>query len=615
MIRVNPRVNLSATVFPEYRQPLPVLQPVATVAPGTDRLVRAPQPYPVRFGKIPDIAGPIPPNSVVILVPGMFSPASSMQPLADYLKPKGHSVHILESPYNIKADSAVASTDWLTHNIDRIRLAEASTHYVTLRTKLASIPAEERLDYMRKALKLADNPLGQAAAKSVLGLMFTKSSNYTEDTDFTRIIQTLRKSREAQGGVLPHETTRKQLYSLTAIARKQLRQDLAPAFFKPANGADANAQNLAMEKTIDHVMDEMAPRVVLVGHSMGGFVSMLTLFEQMRDTSMVIGLAAPGENGTHAIPMALATLKRLPISLQQRGRQIVDWLGPAMKHMQEGSPETMKLKANHQPFNTTILAVGMPEDYDGLVGERNFKMNDALPGRLNAVVTPRPANMVALVSQNLNSLHQLILKAPPYSWVANLFGNSSDFFKGVAYHCGLLQYQNKYWQQDGDILRSIMEAPRNAEGKPDYQKGKPDYPAAVAQIRRAIDLNNAESSRMHMLNVLLDNLKDAKQEQSAEAYEQMLTGYRPLCPDLKSITQEIQPLEGGVSSQAKALLDILDERQPRFARRRLSNQSPEPKPSRSSSPFWMFPVIETSQMIARREKRNRASGQNPKTGE
>jgi len=552
----------------------------------------------LRFGKIENISGPIPPDSLVILVPGMFSPASSMQPLADYLKPQGQNLYILESPHNIKAASALESTDWLTHNIDRIRLDESSTRYITLLQRLSEVPSPERMDAIRQELKLEDNDLGNAAAKAILGLMFKKDSGYVDYTDTTRMIQKLRKNREAKGGTLPPETTRKQLYSLTAIARKELRRELAPVFFKPRSNVPIGAENDAMEKTIDHVMDQIAPRVVLVGHSMGGFVSMLTLFEQMRDTSMVIGLSAPGENGTNVIPKALNSLTLLPLYLQRKGREIVDWLGPAMKHMQEGSLETQKLKADHQPFNTTILAVGMPDDYDGLVGEKNFRMNDQLPGRVNVVVSPKPANMISLVSRQLGNVHQLIRNTWPYSTAMNFMSHSSDFLQGVSYHCGLLQHNDSYWKQDGDILRGLLEAPRNAEGKPDYEHGQPDYEEAVKQIGRILNPANTEPERQHILTVLLDNLKDAKAEKSPEAYEKMLEGYRPLRPVLKAIGREIQPIQDGTPAKARGLNALLKKPQPPIAAEEGQSRTAKSSSLRSN----MQVVIENSRSIAHRKR-------------
>jgi pimeloyl-ACP methyl ester carboxylesterase len=509
----------------------------------------------VRFGKIENISGPIPPKSLIILVPGMFSPGASMGPIAEYLQPKGHSVHILESPFNVKADSALASTDWLTHNIDRIRLDEASKQFTTLLGQLEQKPHAERLAALCQALHLKDNSLGRATAQAALGLIFTRKTKYEKETDFTRIILKLRKTREGVGGVLPPETTRKQLYSLTAIARNQLRRELLPTFLTHAGNIEA--QEIALEKTIDHVMDQIAPRVVMVGHSLGGFVSMLTLFEQMQDTALVVSLSAPGENGTQLIPPALSLFDRLPKHLQVRGREVLERFLPALRHMLAGSSETAKLKADHQPFNTTIIAVGTPENFDGLVGESNFRMNDALPGRVNVVVTPRQAIMARVVSKQLSQMHDLMHYSPLYTWFSDFLSRSSNFVKGIAYHCGLLQYQEKYWAQNGDILRGLLEAPKNERGQYDYEHGTPDYSEALTQIRRLIAPANYEAEREHLLHVLQDNLADAKKEKPASEFDALRQAYRPLVPDLKAISQEPQPVQGGVADQAKTLLGLL----------------------------------------------------------
>lgn len=526
---------------------MPPIKPTITQAPDQ-----------VRFGKIPYITGPIPPQSLIILVPGMYSPAYSMRPLADFLKPRGHTVHTLASPFNIRGGSALESTDWLTHNIDRIRLDEASKRYTALLDQMeANIPRAERVDFLCRKLGLTDTPLGKATAKAALGLMFKRDTGYETETDFTRIILQLRQRRQESGGVLPPETARKQLYSLSAIARKQLHRELLPSFMNTSG--QSTDHDAALEKTIDHVMDQIAPRVILVGHSMGGFVSMLTLFEQMNDTAMVVGLSAPGENGTEAIPNCLGIFRSLPQHLQEKGRNLVEKFAPGLAHMMNGSPETERLKANHQPFNTTLLAVGLPENYDGLVSEKNFLLNDKLPGRINVIVSPQKATISGMVSDHLNTLNRWLRLNPLYAWSEDYLHQSSELIKGIAYHCGVLQSPPKYWEQDGDILRGIFESPKNPQGKYDYQLGQPDYAESITQIRRAINPHSYEAERVHFLNILEDHLNDARKEKSPEDYKKLLASYAPLQKDLQAIQQERQPLENGVAQKAENILTLFSE--------------------------------------------------------
>lgn len=540
-------------------------RPIRTPHAGPLKVISGPAADQVRFGKIENITGPIPPASLVVLVPGMCSPAESMRSLWRYLNERGHSAHILESPFNLRAGCTVASTNWLTHGIDRIRLAEASKRYMAMLTKMEEIPHEDRVEFLRKEFGLQSNELGVATAKAALGLMFTRKSDYRQESDFTRIVLRLRKLRQDMGGTLPSETAHKQLYQLTTITRNQLHRELLPVFMASGRTKeDFEAQHMALEKTIDHVVDRIAPRVVLVGHSMGGFVSMLTLFEQMHDTAMVVGLSAPGENGTDPIPTGLNLLKKLPVALQQKGREILESVAPGLRHMLGGSPEADKLKANHQPFNSTIFAVGMPGDYDGLVGEQNFRMNDELPGRINVVVTPKLANIIEMASHPLHQLHQLVRTVNPvYSFISDFIVNSSDFLTGIAYHCGLTQYHKQYWAQDGDILRGVLEAPKKSERqekdiKYDYSEhGKPDYDEANRQIRRLLDTANYEAERVHILSVLQDNLADARKEKPADEYAALLKSYRPLSPMLKEMSRERQPLSGGVAEKAEQLLALL----------------------------------------------------------
>lgn len=513
----------------------------------------------IQFGKIANVTGPIPPNSLIILVPGMYSPGYSMQGLANYFKARGHQIHILESPYNIKGGSTLESTDWLTHGIDRIRLEEASTRYLNRLEQLEKVPREERIDFLCNLLGLEKTEAGKATAKAALGLMFTPESNYQDESEFTHIILRLRKIRQDMGGTLPAETARKQIYSLSAIARNQLRRDLRPIF--SSMPGSLSEQQTMLDKTLYHVMDQIAPRVVLVGHSMGGFVSMLTLFEQMNDIAMVVGLSAPGENGTEPIPPGLGIFKVLPPTLQQKGRRLVEKFAPALAHMVQGSIETDKLKANHQPFNTTLFAVGLPDNFDGLVGEKNFKLNDQLPGRINVVVTPRQANITEMVSGYLSQLNRLLRLNPLYAWTEDKIHNTSQVIQGIAYHCGILQHHENYWKQDGDILRGVLEAPKNVTGQYDYQHGIPDNLEALKQIRRAIAPFNYEAERLHFLNLIEDQLIDA-QSDSPTRQNQLQEKYKPLKADLEIISQEKQPLQNSVAQKAKQILNLLESLKP-----------------------------------------------------
>lgn len=529
--------------------------------PTTNQRLATPHKDQVLFGKIENLTGPIPPDSVVVVVPGISSPAQSVQPLANYFRARGHTVQVLKSPFNIKAGSALASTNWLTHGIDRIRLEQASARYMALFNKVRQEPIENKLDFLCQELRLKKDTLGQTTAQAALELMFTPESSYEEASDFTRIIQRLRQDRQdLENGLLPDEDAHKRLYSLSIIARNKLHEQLQPVFMRVPTGftdADFKAKDAALRKTIDHVMDQIAPRVVLVGHSMGGFVSMLTLFEQMRDTAMVVALSAPGENGTDVIPTGLGILKQLPDMLQQQGRRLLESLAPGFRHMVSGSDETDKLKADHQPFNTTLIAVGTPGNHDGLVGQENSSLNDSLPGRMNVIVTPRLANLAAVGSQVLAQLNQLAFDHLPfYGKVGNAL-QAHEPFKGIAYHCGLMQFPEAYWSERGDILRGIFEVPKDEEGRMDYKHGKPDYPAAIGQIRRLIDPMNYDAERLHILNILQDTLQDAQQEKPAAETQKLLNAYQPLRDDLERISREMQPVRHGVADKARQLLRML----------------------------------------------------------
>ncbi len=541
---------------------------------GKQRVLNAPlQRDTVCFSRMQNVAGPIPPESLVLVVPGMAAPSEAMTPLNRYFQERGHQTKVLPSPASLLEGNIVASVEWLAPNIDEFRLREFSDRYVKWVDELAALPKSVRRESLRRKLQLDHSAQGKAVSQAALDMMFDGN----RETDYTALVRAYKdprqpekiESKPSRRGFKGPATDKKSYLdlarlerqvsfdALTTMARENLSQRLWPLFLGSAHsGKDPASQWETLNKTVDHVMDQIAPRVVVVGHSMGGFVGMLTLFSQRKDISMVVGLSSPGENGIDEFPSGTAELiKQLPPDSGQKTR---DWLvskAPAINHMTSGSLQTRKLKANHQPFNSTIMAVGMAGDIDGLVGERNFRLNDALPGRVNLTVTPMKAEVLTMNSEKLGQFHELAKQWNPiYRWVCEQTVDRSVLLQSIAYHSGLVQFQDQYWSRNGDMIRAILEAPKNDQGAPDYQNGKPDYPEAIRQIRRVLHRQNSEAVRAHFLDLMLDYFQDTQESQSPQAYRELLKAYQPIVPDLAEMAQEKQPIENGVRDKAQRLL-------------------------------------------------------------
>lgn len=560
------------------RTPAPRNRPLMPGLQSTRLLSRTISRDVVRFNQMPHVTGPIPPESLVLVVSGMASPLNAMNSLEQYLKAKGHQTLVMASPAYLLEGNIQASTEWLTPSIDDFRMKESSKRYLKWVDELANLPPLSRVEFLRRKLQLDDSELGKATAQAVLNLMF----NNDKKSKYTALIQAYRdKTREGQqensksklsrfsrkADEVPDKKKtaeihlsqlerREALDSLNRIAREKLSEQLRPVFLQPAqNQAEQARQWNALQKTIDHVLDQIAPRVVIVGHSMGGFVGMLTLFAQRKDISLVVGLSAPGEKGIDEIPKGTGFLRRLPEESQKKARAWLVDKAPAINQMTAGSLETRKLEADHQPFNSTIVAVGMPEDSDGIVGERHFRMNDSLPGRINVLVTPLMANVLAMNDEKLYRFHQRLGElSPVYKWISKTLMERSVLLRSIAYHSGLVQHQEQYWPRQGDMVRAILEAPKNRHGETDYQNGKPDYPAAIQQIRRVLHPHNSEAVRIHFLTLMEDHFRDARKNKSQGEYHNFLMAYQPITYDLANIAREKQPIRNGVADMAQRLL-------------------------------------------------------------
>lgn len=67
----------------------------------------------------------LPAESIVVLVPGMGAPASTMQYLYTDFKQRGHRPYVIQVPQVLSAKRMEDGSAWLSGEIDTIRLTEA----------------------------------------------------------------------------------------------------------------------------------------------------------------------------------------------------------------------------------------------------------------------------------------------------------------------------------------------------------------------------------------------------------------------------------------------------------------------------------------------------------
>ncbi len=499
--------------------PSAVLRPASLRPQGSDRL----ELHGVRFGALARSTFIIPPGSLVVAVPGMFGPKASVEPLADYLARQGHEAHAVMVPGIGTAQRMRHSTDWLGSKIDNLRTEAAQRNVRTLVHRLAKQNAEAQRELIRQHFGLDDSGLATEVAEAVRDLLVGKGSR------FARHIQQL--DPEAGFGHMRPKAPYERLSTVLIQARLQLLEALSPAVH--AAGLSVAQQEMTLTKIVNRVLDTLAPRVVLVGHSLGGVISAKTQMDHLDDVALSISLGSP-LNGTEEVPPSLKLLEKLVLppfrpAFRKAVRSLLGIYFPAIEQMNARSKSVAKLQQYGMPLDSTAVSVANPRD--GLVTEANARYNEALPGRLNITVSPLEAQVEGL----LEEWHQALLKLMALNPLLRLghgVAKETEAYKGLSHHCGLVQHHETYWPCEGDMLRQVFDDPGQAP----------------TRIRRLLHPQNNEAVRERVLALMADRLDDNPG---------LAAVYQPLRSDLEALTGQPLPFRDNVARRAQALLQQL----------------------------------------------------------
>ena len=341
-----------------------------------------PDDFAPRFGAVATDPSPtalLPPESVVVLVPGMGAPATSMRPLETCFKSQGHRTHILEIPQIRIAGNLTDATQSLARQIENIRIEESRPRLQALSQQLSQTPdPNARRALLKKTFALDDSALGQktlAAAESLL-----------TGTDFMPRVLSM------SGQPVYLQATRQWLAKLPPEMRQSAEQTLTVTLdhlddwrwmpqASPLSSALTNYRQLfqqqlnmanpeVREKITNHVFDALVPRVVLVGHSLGGAVGLKALQDKPEGDNPILeslSLSSP-VHGVGAVPQLPQPLETFYLA-----------------QLAENSPIVQGMQHKPLPLDTAAVSICNPKDGTVKAGDTQLNEN-AVAGTLNLKV-------------------------------------------------------------------------------------------------------------------------------------------------------------------------------------------------------------------------------------
>lgn len=464
-----------------------------------------------RFGKIPNATFVIPEKQIILDVAGMGGPKSSVVPLTDYFTRKGHKAHAVQVPGIAAARNTIPSTVWLINRIDNARIPVAQGNIATLWLKIWGQDSKTQMAILQKELGLDSS---RKATKTALAV-----ANLLGDKSFRSAIQQLNGAYPFTDKLKPDD---QRLALLLKDARERLDADLKISI------PDVQMR----QKTVNHVLDRLAPRVTLVGHSLGGFVSSHAILNPDESVGLTIALGSP-VSGTDPVPDSLGWIEkmflpRLREPLKPHVRGGVGQVFPAVHQMNAGSKSVNRLQNADLPFDTTAISVANPND--GLVKPHNAQFNEDKPGYLNIVVKPLKASIETLM-EPFQQLALKMAKLNPLVKLSQVIMHRTPAWEGLAHHCGLVDNHNEYWPQQGDMLNQVLNGPQAHE-----------------RMRKLLAPQNYEPVRVRLLELIIDDV---------QAHPFRAAHYKPLEADLKAVAAEKLPFEQNAARQASQLLQLL----------------------------------------------------------
>lgn len=497
--------------------PIPARPMAFAKTPGASRAASVPH--------APRFAGQhsfiVPDRENIFFVPGMGSPKKSVAPLAEYFERVAlpDRTQVVRISTISQAQTLRKSVDGLSQHILQERLTQSQARFLALQQALrhAKPTDQAQVEAVRGFLSLDGSPQATRLAEAVHRLM-------TQTRLPEQLIQATPDPLGEKGRVLEE-------------AYAYLVEQL-PFTKQPDSPLSMDEQLAYYEKPIVQVFDKLAPRITLIGHSLGGIVGFKTLLENHRnDVNLVISLGSPLA-GTTEVPDAMRhiTLDPLPGPFRPLARKAVlpfiDMFFKAVPQLRKGSHSIEKLQNTPQPVDTTAISVANPKD--GLVSEQDSYHNLDFPGRINLTVSPLPAkSLIGMLDEST----EWFSRNTPIDFfthsLARLTPFVGKFVEGMLHHCGLVENWDAYWSDQGQMNRLLF-----------------DGVDSTTRIRRLLHPQNYEGVRTEVLTTMLKKLSGPQARHYRDTY-------RPLKADLQAVAAQPLPFANSADKLAQRVLDQL----------------------------------------------------------
>ncbi len=447
----------------------------------------------------------IPPKSLVIAVPGMWSSKSTITPFARYLKQEGHDVYVFAIPHVKWAQRMNQGSKWLSNKIDDVRIVETQQKLFFIQSQLSKLEKnDQKIIWIKKHFNLDNSKVANKLAEQIFDLLINQK--------FIDEVHALRSNNDSYS-----KSTDENLSSVLMSYKKTFASNIKQDF----------NSDLLSKKVTNQIFDVMAPRVVLVGHSLGGAVGLQCLQRASEpknnykdEISMIIGLGSPFCGAP--VPSRYKLLSPILYSLFYTIHQ----LNPFSKTI-------TTMQKTDLPVDTTVLSLANPKD--GLVSVENSKLN--CDGNLQIQLTPKEADMTSLMHDNeyqsgiVNWLQSVRMsnynKLSEMGWEA---------LKGVRYHCGFLdpQHFDSYYSEQGEINDQVFKSSNS-----------------IQHLKKLLNPNNNETLQKQILMKMIDAMGD-KDVQADE--------YIYLVPELEDLASTNLPCNNSSNKLSQIILNELNRK-------------------------------------------------------
>lgn len=321
----------------------------------------------------------LPESNFAVLVPGLFAPECSMQEVDGFLKNRlGLTSHPTRIRTNLTGRKFKQLAPLLKKRIDHYR-AKATRKNMAALAPVLALPQDRQVDAIRQVFGLEDSAEGTQIAGIWRNVLI---SLYARKPDQPFIRKLFRRGGDQQ------------LARSIASARAGLSEKL-PARYSP----------LQREKITNRLIEQLAPRAIVIGHSMGGVAAIKTLQLGLpethdhgnRDIAMVVCLSSPVNGTPVSIPWA---------DKRWRLRQVVEKLIPAIPDFDPVSEAIGKIQRSPVPGDVTVFSIANAEDdtvplwgthlpnlpniHHFEVEPKPFKPEKLAPGFIKPVLDTRP---------------------------------------------------------------------------------------------------------------------------------------------------------------------------------------------------------------------------------